>query len=866
MGAPLYPRLQQFLISGKIRDEMKQSNSPHFQKLFLKLVLNDFFVNSVAGFFAALTLYFLEVIQLTNFSHFIGLGLLVLVPMYGIHIIFIFYQLKKSWIPEKQFLELDLQARTSKLKALLAVSFRGTSTIILLWCVAGIYSYYFSTKDQGVSSVMGVLALVTFVGMSPISWLVDSIVTRRVLISTIRRYLSSFPESLLQGFNFYKMSSINRSAVAVFYLFILTIYFTLIGNMNSFNSVMQQKLTEFGKSQLEQITVRIKAESPKKEPSLERVREIIKETPNFLGSEITIVPSNLVQEKQNNLGKTKQQTRWVSAEKKLQGIGSLVFRIEKGSLRSRIFFIAFNRGVIVLFLILLGVGATVLFQVNLEFKGTLSVINQITDEMASGNLSDSARLYATDEFWGLYQKIIVVKNNAGKVIGDIREHARLLNQNIRVVEEVSHFLQELSGDQKPLVRNAGDAVNFVDGFAESLQQAILELSLIAERTSSTSIEFAASINEVKNSMGRLVVLAEAIALNVRENTFSLKDISSDLRTASGMTGQLEENIVEIYDSIGKRFTNLEDSRFSIDRQMDSAHTIEQSFQKVEEHLENLSGMYQNYLKSKAILGKEIDRIESISRIMDDFIDQAGILALNAAILAARNDSLDSGFGVIADEIKELAMRTEESTREIRNIVNNTSQQLSGMEERTAGAKTEFRRAKDLMKEILKVQKTGGDELEEGADLLKALLDDTAQDKTQMGTVLDGVRLLKSQIVKTGEILGEKVIATEKSMETSNKMKELAGQVMSAAQEQTVGANQIAGASESIRDLSSDAKNASEKVKEALHDIVELIQNMEENSEDIRLKSDTLREVVDGFSDELKSFSTEIEKFKLPDNQ
>ncbi len=866
MGALGYPRLQQFLISGKIRDEMKQSNSPHFQKLFLKVVLNDFLVNSVAGFFAALTLYFLEVIQLTNFFHFIGLGLLVLVPMYGIHIIFMFYHLKKSWIPEKQFLEMDLQARTSKLKVLLAMSFRGTSTIILLWCVAGIYSYYFSMIAPGVSSVMGILALVTFVGMSPMSWLVDSIVTRRILISTIRRYLSSFPESLLQRFSFYKMSSINRSAVAVFYLFILTIYFTLIGNVNSFNSVMQQKLTEFGNYQLEQITLRIKAESQRNEPSLERVREIIKETPSFLGSQITIVPSDLVQGKQHNPDEIKQQTRWISAEKKLPGIGSLVFRIEKGSLRSGIFFIAFNRGVIVLFLLLLGVGAAVLLQVNLEFKGTLSVINRITDEMASGNLSDSARLYATDEFWGLYQKIIIVKNNAGKVIGDIREHARLLNQNIRVVEEVSRFLQDLSGGQKPLVRNAGDAVTFVNEFADSLQHSISELSSISERTSSTAVEFAASISQVKNSMGKLVSMADAIALNVRENTSSLKDISSDLRTASGMTGQVEENVTEIQASLGKRLSILEDSRFAIDRKIEATGSIVQNFKEVGNHLEKLNAMYVDYLKSKTILGKEIGRIESISRIMDDFIDQAGILALNAAILAARNDSLDSGFGVIADEIKELAERTGASTGKIKTIVNNTTQQLSGMEERTIGAKVEFRRTKDLLKEILTVQKTRSDELKDEANRMQALLEDTGQDKTQIGTILDTVRLLKSQIAKTGGILAEKLTATEKSMETSDKMKEMAGQVMNAAQEQTVGANQIAGASESIRDLSSDAKNASEKVKEALQDIVQLIQTIEGNSEEIRLKSDTLREVVDDFSSELTSLSTAIARFKLPDNK
>jgi methyl-accepting chemotaxis protein len=311
---------------------------------------------------------------------------------------------------------------------------------------------------------------------------------------------------------------------------------------------------------------------------------------------------------------------------------------------------------------------------------------------------------------------------------------------------------------------------------------------------------------------------------------------------------------------------LEDSRFAIDRKIEATGSIVQNFKEVGNHLEKLNDMYVDYLKSKTILGEEIGRIESISRIMDDFIDQAGILALNAAILAARNDSLDSGFGVIADEIKELAERTGASTGKIKTIVNNTTQQLSGMEERTIGAKVEFRRTKDLLKEILTVQKTRSDELKDEANRMQALLEDTGQDRTQIGTILDTVRLLKSQIAKTGGILAEKLTATEKSMETSDKMKEMAGQVMNAAQEQTVGANQIAGASESIRDLSSDAKNASEKVKEALQDIVQLIQTIEGNSEEIRLKSDTLREVVDDFSGELTSLSTEIARFKLPDNK
>jgi len=267
-----------------------------------------------------------------------------------------------------------------------------------------------------------------------------------------------------------------------------------------------------------------------------------------------------------------------------------------------------------------------------------------------------------------------------------------------------------------------------------------------------------------------------------------------------------------------------------------------------------------------MLAGEIGRIENIARIMDDFIDQTGILGLNAAILAARNDSLDSGFGVIADEIKELAERTGESTGKIRSIVNSTTHQLSSLEESTKGARVEFNRTQEVLKEALSVQLAGKNELKNEISRMQAMQDEAGKDRTRTGTVLDGIRLLKALMSKTEESMGKQVESTEKSMETSEEMKEMAGQVMTAAQEQTIGANQIAGTSESIRDLSLDAKNASEKVKEAVQDIVQLIEAIEENSEHIRVKSDVLRMVVDNFSGELTLLSTEIAKFQLPDNK
>ncbi len=842
---------------------MKQNKSQQFQNLYFRVVFNDFLVNLVSGFAAVLILFYLDVIQWENLLPFLLKGMIILFPFYVLHLILFYFKLKKAWVPQNQFLEMDLQTRIHQLKRLLFTGTKGIITIMILWAVAGIFAFYFSMKTPGISRLMGLLALITFVGMTPVTWLVDTIVIRRLLMSTIRRYLSTFPENTLSSLNFYKRSSLNKSALAVFYLFILAIFFTLIGSVNSFNFMLERHLKEFGKLQLDELACRIKSE-PKTLHSLENIQEIVNHFPKLAGSEIFLIPDKAEKSRKEISGYLDNR-HWMAIKKDVEN-GTLVFRIEKGELRSKVISGVVAKGGIVLLIMLLGVGIIVVFQVNREFKGTLSVMNRITDEMADGNLGDAERLYATDEFWNLYQKILIIKNNAGNVIGDIREHARLLNLNIRVVEEVSHFLQELAGSQRPLVRNAGDAVSFVEGFADNLQKAISELSVISERTSSTAIEFAASISQVKNSMGKLVGLAEVIAGNVRENTSALKGFSSELKTAFGMAEQIEESVSRLHDSFGKRIAKLGEIHFEIDKQLDATGGIDQSFGEIETHLNNLSDMYMNYQESRVVLGKEISRIESIAKIMDDFIDQAGILALNAAILAARNDSLDSGFGVIADEIKELADRTGDSTGEIRTIVNSTIHQLSNLEEGTKGAGIEFRQARGLLKKMLSVQFDGAERLREEASRIQSLLDGAGQERNEAGTLLDGVRMLKGVLSKTEDMLDKQVVVTEKSMETSDEMKEMAGQVMIAAQEQTVGANQIATASESIRDLSADAKSASEKVKEAIKDIVHLIWTIEENSEKIRMKSDTLRTVVDDFSAELSSLSTEITKFRLPDRK
>ncbi|MGV7006106.1 methyl-accepting chemotaxis protein [Desulfovibrio sp. QI0442] len=299
--------------------------------------------------------------------------------------------------------------------------------------------------------------------------------------------------------------------------------------------------------------------------------------------------------------------------------------------------------------------------------------------------------------------------------------------------------------------------------AEQAQHAAEEATRKAESARTEGMRDAAQ--RLSQVVAALTAALGSLAARVDETSEGVETQTHRITETASAVEELSASVLEIAKNAETTANLSEDSR----------HAAEQGSQQFATVLQDVSAIHKDFqtaCDSVDDLSNKADAIGAIAQTIEDIADQTNLLALNAAIEAARAGEAGRGFAVVADEVRKLAEKTMTATREVGQSIDSIQQAVRGTLGSMGSTKEVLEKS---MQEVNKAESLLGSIVSlamESSDQVRAIATASEQQSAATGEINASVSAVSSIAEGTATAMQEAAKAVEALKRQSSALTEL----------------------------------------------------------------------------------------------
>lgn len=467
-----------------------------------------------------------------------------------------------------------------------------------------------------------------------------------------------------------------------------------------------------------------------------------------------------------------------------------------------------------------------------EFLAAADELTNLNDSLIKSNVSDAKNFAASKKQLSLILSIFatllgiviafVIGRSISKPLVALTAAAQTMATGDLTLEipdiKTKDETQTLGDAFKTMVANIKDLIQQINSTSNQVAATSEQLSVNSEETAKASQQVAKAIEEVARGTTEQT-------RNVTDTVRTVDQVTQAIEQIAGGAQEQNRNVMTTTELVEGMSTKIELMSKGMEEVKEaSAHSGiiakdgGQAVNKTVVGMERVKEAVFETANRIKELGEQSIQIGEIIQVIDEIAEQTNLLALNAAIEAARAGEHGKGFAVVADEVRKLAERSGKATKEIASLITN------------------IQKGTNVAVESMEI---GTKEVEEGVAVAQEAGKSLEEIVSVVGRSNEGV-------IEITKIIAEIMAASKEVSNAISNVAAITEENTAATEEISASTQQVSGAMQNISAITEESSAAAEEVSASTEEMTASVEEIASSSQTLKDMADNLNTIVGRF--------------------